>query len=187
MCSNQIANSTHLQKQTCVSYLIPKWQCHHCYQKCKECFQLSKTWHKSNERSTSIRQHTNTISPVWCKPTVSLKQLWTNLWDTDFIAYWEFFGVHSVTCTEPWLLRRQFRNGVRRAHGNILNLTYEYVYRAYEYKWRGRLWREFETVFEWAVVMFFSEFCPVWVHRFTQLKCLGRASSHLTLTDSDIF
>ena len=69
------------------------------------------------------------------------------------------------------MLRRQFRKARRansvRAHGNILNLTYEYVYRAYEFKWRRRLWRVFETVWSEQLLCSLESFVP---YEFTVLR-----------------
>ena len=50
----------------------------------------------------------------------------------NFLAMCKFLGVKKTV--PKWRDAR-----IARAHGNILNLTYEYVYRAYEFKWRGRL------------------------------------------------
>ena len=73
------------------------------------------------------------------------------------------------------MLRRQFRKARRansvRAHGNILNLTYEYVYRAYEFKWRRRLWRVFETVWSEQLLCSLESFVPYeFTRRFTEFE-----------------
>ena len=70
-------------------------------------------------------------------------------------------------------------------HGNILNLTYECVYRAYEFKWRGRLWGEFKTVFgvSGTLLYFLESFIPYEFTVLPSLKWLGRASFRLPLTN----